>query len=254
MKEFVVFYAWQSDRPAKVTRSLISEALELAANNISNDASITTYVRIDSDTQDVLGHVPVIDTILEKIDVCDAFVPDLTFVAVTEDDKHIPNPNVLLEYGYALHAKSHSIMIPVMNTEYGLPEKLPFDMGHRRHPLRFSLAPTATDAARSKVVKKLAQDFEEILRLMVAASPRKAQDEKPFSEAQPSRPPAFYFPNGKTLGAFGFPGEQEYHFEGDKAIYLRLFPKSSDGQPKIGRVALRTLFRAYPVNADTPQM
>jgi hypothetical protein len=53
-----------------------------------------------------------------------------TFVASTEAAKLVPNPNVMLEYGYALCSKSHSVMIPVMNTAYGPAEQLPFDMKH----------------------------------------------------------------------------------------------------------------------------
>jgi len=149
MNDFVVFYAWQSDRPAEITRALIREALETAASAITNDASVSTRVLIDSDTQCVLGHVPVIDTIIEKIHATDAFVPDLTFVAATDDGKHIPNTNVLLEYSYAL------AVIPVMNIEYGLPENLPFDFGYRRHPLTFKLSPTATAPQRLTATKKL---------------------------------------------------------------------------------------------------
>jgi hypothetical protein len=224
VREFVVFFAWQSDRPAKVTRSPIGDALLLVAKNITNDASMRTHVRIDSDTQGVLGHVLVIDTILEKIDVCDAFVPDLTFVAVTEDGKHVPNPNVLLEYGYALYAKTHSIM--VMNTAYGLPEKLPFDMGHRRHPIKFHLPPTATSPKRSKAERKLSQELEKMLRRMIAATPAKPKDEKPFARAKVATPPAFFFKPSEVLAEFGiFESErQRYRFDSNKAIFLRLFP------------------------------
>jgi len=98
VREFVVFYAWQSDRPARLNRHLIRFALNLAAKRISDDASVGVRVRIDADTEGVLGHVPVTDTILKKIAVCDAFVPDLTFVAATDSGKLIPNANVMLEY------------------------------------------------------------------------------------------------------------------------------------------------------------
>ena len=73
--------------------------------------------------------MPVTETILKKIAACDAFVPDLTFVARTDGGKAVTNSNVMLEYGYALRAKSHSIMISVMNAAYGPAEELPFDMG-----------------------------------------------------------------------------------------------------------------------------
>ena len=42
----------------------------------------------------------VTDTILKKIAACNAFMPDLTFVAKTHAGKLITNPNVMLEYGY----------------------------------------------------------------------------------------------------------------------------------------------------------
>ena len=108
MKDFVVFYAWQSDRPERLNRYLIRFALNLAAKNISADPVVGIRVVIDADTEGVHGHCPVTDTILNKIAVCDAFVPDLTFVASTEAGKLIPNPNVMLEYGYALRARSFS--------------------------------------------------------------------------------------------------------------------------------------------------
>jgi len=153
----------------RFNRHLIRFALNLAAKNISDDPTVGIRVRIDADTEGVLGHVPVTDTILKKIAVCDAFVPDLTFVALT-DPKLVPNPNVMLEYGYALRAKSPFVMIPVMNTAYGAAERLPFDMAHLRHPLQYHLPATATNAERRTVRKALAEEFERILRLMIDAA------------------------------------------------------------------------------------
>lgn len=239
MREFVVFYAWQSDRPARLNRHLIRFALNLAAKRISDDASVGIRVRIDADTEGVLGHVPVTDTILMKIAGCDAFVPDLTFVAATDSGKLIPNPNVMLEYGYALRAKSHAVMIPVLNTAYGPPEELPFDMGHLRFPLQYRLPAAATNAERRAVRQGLTEEFEQILRQMIAGAP--AQPGTAFPEATAARPPAFFFPLEAVIAAFGHPGEQEYRFDGERAIYLRFFPKYGDGQPKPGRTAIRTL-------------
>ena len=72
VKEFVVFYAWQSDRPERFNRYLIRFALNLAAKNISADPTVGIRVRIDADTEGVHGHCPVTETILKKIAVCDA--------------------------------------------------------------------------------------------------------------------------------------------------------------------------------------
>jgi hypothetical protein len=239
MRTFVVFYAWQTDRLQRLNRHLIRIALNLAAKDISDDPSTGVQVRIESDTENELGHVPVTDTILRKIAACDAFVPDLTFVAKTEAGKLVPNPNVMLEYGYALRAKSHSVMIPVMNTAYGPPEQLPFDMGHLRHPLQYHLPVTAKNAERRAVRKALKEDIERILRLMIDAAPTRPGTA--FQEAQSTESPAFFFPHGAAIANFGFPGEQAYRFEGDKVIYVRVFPKYSDDQPKPGRAQLKTL-------------
>ena len=240
MKDFVVFYAWQSDRPERLNRYLIRFALNLAAKNISADPVVGIRVRIDADTEGVHGHCPVTETILNKIAVCDAFVPDLTFVASTEAGKLIPNPNVMLEYGYALHARSFSVMIPVMNTAYGDAKELPFDMGHLRFPIRYDLPATAKNAERRAARKALTEELETIIRGMIAEGVGVA-DRTPFPEAAATTSPAFFFPRNATIASFGNPGEQEYKFEGDKAVYMRLFPRTSEGQPKIGRSVIKEL-------------
>ena len=237
--KFVVFYAWQSDRPERLNRYLIRAALDIAARNISRDSNVN--VRIDADTEGVLGHVPVTATILEKIDACDAFVPDLTFVAQTDAGELVCNPNVMLEYGYALRAKSHSVMIPVMNTVYGPAEELPFDMGHLRFPLRYELTATATNDERRVPRKALAGEFEAILRLMIAEHVKRVESVQPklFQPAHWVLLPAFFFPSGTVIAEVGYPGEQEYRFEGEMAIYLRLYPKHV--VPAVGRARLRTI-------------
>lgn len=238
MKDFVVFYAWQSDRPERFNRYLIRFALNLAAKNISADPNVGVRVRIDADTEGVHGHCPVTDTILKKIAVCDAFVPDLTFVASTEAGKLIPNPNVMLEYGYALKARSFSVMLPIMNTAYGAATELPFDMGHLRFPVRYDLPATAKNAERRAARKALTEELETIIRGMIAQGVG-AADRTPFPEAAATTSPAFFFPRNATIASFGSPGEQEYKFEGDKAVYVRLFPRTSEGQPKIGRSVIK---------------
>jgi hypothetical protein len=131
------------------------------------------------------------------------------------------------------------VMMPVMNTAYGIAEKLPFDMGHLRHPIRYELPAAAKNAERRAVRKALTEEFEAILRLMVAAR-GEAKQTSLFQEAKASFSPAFFFPSGAVIAEFGHPGEQQYRFEGDKAIYLRLFPKSSE-QPRVGRALLKAI-------------
>ena len=87
---------------------------------------------------------------------------------------------------------------------------------------------------------RLTEKVEGILRLMIAKSPAKSGS--PFQEARSVVSPAFFFPRDAPIANFGVPGEQEYRFAGEKAIYLRLFPKYSDGQPELLRASLKALF------------
>lgn len=232
-RKIIVFYAWQSDRPTKVNRSFIRRALDEAAKRITGDASIGVDVLIDADTEGVVGTPPVTETILGKIAAADVFVPDLSFVAETDAGKLIPNPNVMIEYGYALHALTFKAMMPVMNTHFGPPESLPFDMGHVRHPTQYDAPPEIPDGERRERRGKLSQTLEAILRLMIQDILSRSRTDAPFTPAQPLRLPAFFFQPDNVLVNFGYPGEQEMRFKRDRAIYIRLFPTYAD-QPRVG--------------------
>lgn len=114
-----IFFSWQMDTEGRCGRNLIRKALEDAINAIAAEAQIEDAPRdellLDSDTANVPGSPPIVDTILEKIQAADVFVADLTFVGSRRDGRPTPNPNVLIEYGYALHALSHRRVIGVMN-------------------------------------------------------------------------------------------------------------------------------------------
>ena len=192
MRKVTVFYAWQSDTPQRFNRYLIRMALEMAARRINEDAALAVEIHIDSDTQGVPGQPPVTETILKKIAACDIFAPDFTFAARTDAGKFIPNPNVMVEYGYALRAKGHSAMLPIMNTVFGPPESLPFDMGHLRHPIQFYVSATAKNPERRAARKSLCDKIEVALRVMLAAQTEDVRQESPFPEAPASRPPVFF--------------------------------------------------------------
>ena len=102
MKKYSVFYAWQSDTEQNYNRRLIGKALDMAAEAISTDPSVAAQVIIDSDTQGVAGEPHVTEELLWKISESEFFAPDLTFVGRTDGGKLLPNPNVLIECGYAL--------------------------------------------------------------------------------------------------------------------------------------------------------
>ena len=152
-----VFFSWQSDLPNQVGRSLIERCLEAAVRTLHADAAIELAERVTvlSGTKGKAGTVPLADTIFARIDGASVVVTDLTYVATRPDGGRSPNPNVLIEHGYALKSRSGARMIPVMNTAFGHPgqEPLPFDLAHMTWPVLFD-CPADSDAERRAAARE----------------------------------------------------------------------------------------------------
>ena len=162
--ELRIFYSWQSDRPNATNRTFIQDALEKAVKSIRKDDSITVEPVIDRDTKDVGGAPDISRTILEKIENAAVFVGDVSIVTEADADRPSPNPNVLIELGYAFKALTHKRTLMVMNTAFGVPEKLPFDLRQRR-AVSYSVAQGSTDKATER--RKLSQELERHLRVII---------------------------------------------------------------------------------------
>lgn len=169
-----VFYSWQSDLPNRTNRNFVQDALNRAIVSVLDELEIEEAERddrlaIDHDTRGVAGTPSITDTIFKKIAEALIFVPDLSFVASSEGKRLVPNPNVLIEYGYAVSVLGHSRLIPVMNTAYGAVDdtSLPFDMRHLRRPITFHLEEDATSEDRAAVRTQLIQALSAAIRLIV---------------------------------------------------------------------------------------
>ncbi len=131
-----IFYSWQSDLPNNKNRSFIYNAIEKALKNIySTTDSITEYI-IDSDSRDEVGTPDLVHSIFSKIDACDIFIADISIInGVNCNDfkyRRTPNPNVLIELGYASRAIGWSKIICIYNSEHAQIEELPFDIRSRK--------------------------------------------------------------------------------------------------------------------------
>ena len=146
-----VFYSWQSDLPE--TRNVIEATLERAIRNLNRDLTVENALRLDQDTQGVAGWPDITMALLDKIDQCEIFVADITPINGPDSDFRItPNPNVLLELGYALATGfRRTRIICVINTHY-LPDgdlgKLPFDLRGSR-PVQYTLQDPADRGVES---------------------------------------------------------------------------------------------------------
>jgi hypothetical protein len=180
-----VFLSWQSDRPSREGRQFIEEALRSALKKINLDFQVEEPEReplqFDKDTKNVPGSPPIAETILRKIDRAAIFVPDLTSVAERSNGGLIPNPNVLIEYGYALKTLGPHRIVAVMNEAYGAPsrESLPFDLGHQRFPITYSLPESAPGAERKSQLDVLAKTFDSAIRAVLGSEEYKASLPKP---------------------------------------------------------------------------
>ncbi len=177
-----VFYSWQSDLPGSHNRSFIEDALEAALKKLNArteiDASPRPELALDKDTQGVPGSPPITETIVQKIKDCAVFVGDLSFVAqslpqLARDDKplkFVPNPNVVIEHTHALDFRGEGRIVAVVNEAYGAPldeNNLPFNLRHRKWPIRYRLGPDTTPEKKQAVRKQLVADLTSRIGLIL---------------------------------------------------------------------------------------
>jgi hypothetical protein len=167
---FAVFYSWQTDTPAREGRSFIENALREAVKRLRADLTVEDALRgniaVDKDTQGVPGSPPIFDTILQKIEKAGAFVADVTSTASGNKGELTANPNVLIEYGFALGSLGHARMIAIVNEAYGkvTEQTVPFDMRHLRWPIKYTLLAGASREEYRTQQKALAGQLEIALR------------------------------------------------------------------------------------------
>lgn len=174
-----IFFSWQSDTPPVVGRNLIEGCLKAAIKHLNADAELDLADRdlaFDKDTLNVAGSPAIADTIFRKIDRALLFVCDLTYVSRRENGDGIPNPNALIEYGWALRSLGLNRIIFVMNTAFGDPNevRLPFDLRHLRHPIIFNCPPDADRGTLSAVKDLLTRQITTGLKAAFAAGEVKA--------------------------------------------------------------------------------
>jgi predicted nucleotide-binding protein len=168
MPRQTIFYSWQSDvgksdkSSPDVTKEFIFKALAEALRQLIEEYPELSSVDLDRDTRGLAGSPSLVDAILRKINESCLFVADLTFVGQTADQesKKLPNPNVMFELGHASNRLGWDRLILVMNTHYGEPLSLPFDIRHRRFPIKYRLAPNATDSEFKKQQKRLVKELK----------------------------------------------------------------------------------------------
>lgn len=262
-----VFWSWQSDTPGKIGRFLIRDALTDAIAELKSDLEVDEPTRealhLDHDREGVPGSPELVRTILEKIDVSDVVVADVTPIGTSiaeqgqDTSKKLINSNVAIELGYALRSLTSRKVLMVFNTHYGKHEELPFDLRHRGGALVFELPPQADRAAIESEKKKLTQRLVAALKLCLN-DPAAAVDAAPFPETAHTYSRATYFQPGATLAQVGVRGVDQVDFTYPEGplCYLRLVPTARRTRPlplalltqAAQRVPLLTRQRGMPLS------
>ena len=232
-----IFYSWQSDLPNSTNRNFLENILKQSIKAVATDVGFAAAERdegleLDKDTKGVPGTPPIVEAIFDKISNCAVFVPDLSFIGSTTDGRGrlLPNPNVLIEYGWALSTVGHSRIVPIMNTAYGevSMESLPFDMRHRRHPLTYSLADDATNEEKDQVKQVLIKQVSDAILLILqhgttpTTSIAPALHEPILSTTDPST----FLQEGETLLLFDSfrDTDRGLRLPENQHMYLRIMP------------------------------
>lgn len=222
-----IFYSWQSDTPDRIGKGFIKLALDTAVEQVAGDLDLEEADRptVDQDTAGVMGSPAIAETIFEKIREAAVVVFDATLVGRAGDGKVLVNSNVMYELGYTHGVHGPDVLLGVMNTHYGGPDNLPFDLQHRRYPLQYDLAPDARREDLREQRANIAREIAKILRLYV-------------EQDGPTAPVFLPTPSTSDAASFWEEGEvlvnasrqnrghqSDYGFQtGQPLSYLRLWP------------------------------
>ncbi len=153
MDHCTIFYSWQSD--IKASRNFISDCMKRLLQKLVDLAAI----EISRDTEGIAGAPNIGDTIYEKIDRADIFVADVTIINAGTTGRKTPNPNVLIELGYAIKTLGWNRIILFYDRDFGPVEELPFDINHQRMTC-YSLEEQSKSQARDTVINHIAATVE----------------------------------------------------------------------------------------------
>lgn len=230
-----IFYSWQNDSPTKLNRSFIENAINRAIKALSADLEVINALRdqslaLDKDTSGLPGTPPIVEAIFKKIKDCAIFIPDVTFVGKTPKGRPVPNPNVLIEYGYAIHAVSLERIIPVMNTAFGEPSEtsLPFNMRHLRWPLQYRLADDTKEEERARVREDLVGEIKNAIKLIIesGAGVGGGTVAGAFAPIAPTGPSSVFWQEGEALDStYRDRARLEFKVPEGAKMFLRFLPR-----------------------------
>ena len=157
------FYSWQSDLSKETNQSAIGRCIKKAFLLIEENFDSLEFV-YDEATRGEAGSPDIPSTIFNKISASDIFICDITTITQSKtENRKTPNPNVLIELGYAIATLGWERIIMVFNKNFGeFPSELPFDLDKRR-TTSFTIKDKLDKNGKSELTSKLKIAFETIV-------------------------------------------------------------------------------------------
>ena len=162
------FYSWQGDLDKNLNRyflrDCIKDSIKQVNNKINSNLGQYDLERIlvfDQATKRTRGSIDIAGSVFSKIDKCSTFFCDISIVKRSKKRKY-PNPNVLIELGYASSIVGWENIIMIFNESTGKVEELPFDIRNRR-VLRYTLSKKKSVQNRKTQKDRLKKTLSSVL-------------------------------------------------------------------------------------------
>lgn len=178
----IIFYSWQSDLPRETNQTVLRQSIR-SANNLIEDDIDNIRIELDEATRETTGSPNIPQSIFSKISKSDIFICDLTTINADSEKRKVPNPNVLIELGYAIAVLGWERIIMLFNTNYGsFPTDLPFDIDrHRTSDFKI------TNKADKNGKNQLIQLLKVAIKPIIEKKPLKPEEEKALSPKERKR-------------------------------------------------------------------
>lgn len=178
-----IFYSWQSDLPRDTNQKAIASCIKQAFISIEEENDGFKLI-LDEATRDEAGSPDIPSTIFAKISKSDIFICDVSTINDSEDSKRkTPNPNVLIELGYAVAVLGWERIVMVFNKQFGsFPSDLPFDLDKRR-TTPFKIIDKNDKSGKNDLTLKISSAIKTIL----SKNPTKPRSSTDLSDSEIKR-------------------------------------------------------------------
>jgi hypothetical protein len=127
-----IFFSWQSNSEQKYNRNFLKGHIE----HVTKGLPFETKYTYDEATRGLSGTPDIPSSIFSKIENAAVALFDVSIVTRLKRKTGAISSNVAIELGFAAHAIGWNRIICIMNTKWGEPELLPFDLKQRRSSRR----------------------------------------------------------------------------------------------------------------------